>query len=115
MKHALAQELTNRAILTQTANRTKSAADAADYLASVKMKFPQALSLQCIPEDEALWGIEKDEEFLEERRKMFAKHLNIFLNANTATEGTIAPISLEDLIAEGESDELEFSQRCDGT
>ena len=26
----------------------------------------------------------------------------------TATEETVAPVSLEDLIAEGESDELEF-------
>ena len=108
MKYALAQELTNRAILTQTANRTKSAADAAHYLASVKIKFPHALSLQCIPEDESLWKIERYEEFLEERRKMFAKQLNGFLNAITATEGMSAPISLEDMIAEGESDELEF-------
>ena len=108
VKYALAQELTNRAILTQTANRAKSAADAAHYLASVKIKFPQALSLQCIPEDETLWKIERYEEFLEERRKMFAKQLNGFLNAITATEGMSAPISLEDMIAEGESDQLEF-------
>ena len=55
VKYALAQELTNRAILTQVANRTKSATYAADYLAGVKMKFPKALELQCIPEDAGLW------------------------------------------------------------
>lgn len=108
VKYALAQELTNRAILTQVANRSKSAAFAADYLAEVKQKFPRALDLQCIPDDPELWKIENYEQFLEERRKMLAKHLNAFLVRITATEETVAPVSLEDLIGEGESDELEF-------
>ena len=108
VKYALAQELTNRAILTQVANRTKSATHAADYLTSVKAKFPKALELQCIPQDEDLWKIENYEQFLEERRKMLAKNLNVFLEKITASEETVAPVSLEDLIAEGESDELEF-------
>jgi len=108
VKYALAQELTNRAILTQVANRTKSATHAVDYLASVKVKFPKALELQCIPDDPELWKIENYEQFLEERRKILAKHLNAFLEKITATEETVAPVSLDDLIAEGESDELEF-------
>jgi Putative DNA-binding domain len=108
VKYALAQELTNRAILTQVANRAKSVTNAADYLASVKAKFPRALELQCIPEDQELWKIENYEQFLEERRKMLAKHLNAFLEKITATEETVAPVSLEELITEGESDELEF-------
>lgn len=108
VKYALAQELTNRAILTQVANRTKSATHAEDYLASVKAKFPKALELQCIPEDANLWKIENYEQFLEERRKMLAKHINTFLEKITASEETVAPVSLEELIAEGESDELEF-------
>jgi len=108
VKYALAQELTNRAILTQVANRTKSDTLAADYLSSVKSKFPKALKLQCIPEDEELWKIENYEQFLEERRKMLAKQLNSFLEKITATEDTVVPVLMEDLIAEGESDELEF-------
>jgi hypothetical protein len=108
VKYALAQELTNRAFLTQVANRGKSAAQASDYLAEVKQKFPKALELQCIPEDPELWKIENYEQFLEERRKMLAKNLNGYLNKITATQETVAPVSLEDLIAEGESDELEF-------
>jgi hypothetical protein len=108
VKYALAQELTNRAILTQVENRTKSAAHAADYLASAKAKFPKALELQCIPEDPELWKIENYEQFLEERRRILAKHLNAFLDKITATEETVAPVSLEEMIAEGESDELEF-------
>jgi hypothetical protein len=108
VKYALAQELTNRAILTQTANRAKAATDAADYLRSVKAKFPKALELQCVPEDEELWKIENYERFLEERRKMLAKRLNEFLEKITATEEAVTPVTLADLIAEGESDELEF-------
>jgi hypothetical protein len=108
VKYALAQELTNRAILTQVANRSKSAAHAADYLTDVKQKFPKALELQCVPDDPELWKIENYEQFLEERRKMLAKNLNAFLDKITSTEETVAPVSLEDMIAEGESDELEF-------
>jgi hypothetical protein len=108
VKYALAQELTNRAILTQVANRTKSDTNAVDYLTSVKARFPKALELQCVPEDEELWKIENYEQFLEERRKMLAKQLNAFLEKITATVETISPVMLEDLVAEGESDELEF-------
>ena len=108
VKYALAQELTNRAILTQVANRTKSNTNASEYLASVTEKFPKALKLQCIPEDADLWKIENYETFLDKRRVLLAEHLNAFLNGITATEGTVAPVSLEDLIADGESDELEF-------
>ena len=39
---------------------------------------------------------------------MLASQLNAFLDKITDTEETVAPVSLEDLIAEGESDELEF-------
>lgn len=108
IKYALAQELTNRAILTQTANRKKSDEPAADYLKPVKEKFPKALDLQCIPQDEELWKIENYEQFLEERRKLLAKNINTFLENITTSEETVAPVSLEEMIAEGESDELEF-------
>ena len=108
VKYALAQELTNRAILTQVANRTKSDTHAVDYLTSVKAKFPKALELQCIPDDQNLWKIENYELFLDERRKILANQLNDFLEKITASEETVAPVSLVDLIAEGESDELEF-------
>lgn len=108
VKYALAQELTNRAILTQVANRTKSSTNAEDYLATVQAKFPKALELQCIPDDPNLWKIENYEHFLEVRRKMLAAQLNAFLEKITVSEETVAPVSVIDLIAEDESDELEF-------
>lgn len=108
VKYALAQEFTNRALLTQVANRSKAAMDPAVYLAEVARKFPHALELQCIPTDPALWQLASYEQFLEVRRKLLASHLNAFLDGITATEGEFVPATIEDLIAEGESDELEF-------
>ena len=108
VKYALAQEFTNRAILTQVANRTKSDTSAADYLCSVEERFPKALELQCIPQDDDLWRIENYEQFLRVRREILAGHLNAFLEGITATEEATAPATLEDIISEGESDELEF-------
>jgi hypothetical protein len=108
IKYALAQELTNRAILTKVANRTKSDSEAYDYLSSVKKSFPKALALQCIPDDETLWQIDRYEDFLAFRRKTLADKLNAFLQGITETEETALPVTLEEMIAEGESDELEF-------
>jgi hypothetical protein len=108
VKYALAQELTNRAILTQVGNRSKSAADTTVYLSAVKEQFPKALAQQCIPDDPALWQIDRYEEFLEVRRQLLAKQLNSWLEGITETEESAAPATFEDLIAEGESDGLEF-------
>lgn len=107
-KYALAQEVTNRVILTQVANRRKSNKLAKDYLAQVKQEFPNALALQSIPEDKSLWKLEAFEDFLQERRKMLAKELNNFLQNITVTEESIGKISLDEVIQEGESNELEF-------
>ena len=108
VKYALAQEMTNRALLTQVANRAKSNTTAGEYLRSVKQRFPDALSLQCIPDDESLWQIENYEAFLAERRRVLARHLNEFLAGITETANAQLPVSIEHLIADGESDELEF-------
>lgn len=75
VKYALAQEFTNRAILTQVANRSKAASAASEYLESVKERFPKALELQCIPTDQSLWELERYEDFLSEGRALLAQHL----------------------------------------
>ncbi|GAH81757.1 unnamed protein product, partial [marine sediment metagenome] len=86
IKYSLAQEITNRAVLTQVANRTKSAKLAEGYLMEVQEKFPGSLKLQCIPEDKELWKLENYELFLEVRRKLLAEALNEFLTNITETE-----------------------------
>lgn len=108
LKYSLAQELTNRAILTQVANRSKGARDAKDYLADADARFPGSLALQCVPERRDLWDIENYEAFLQARRTMLAEKLNAFLAGITETRPSEAPITLEEMIEEGEGDELEF-------
>ncbi|HMO78921.1 MAG TPA: DUF262 domain-containing protein, partial [Candidatus Paceibacterota bacterium] len=107
-KYSLAQEITNRIILTQIANRKKSNKLPKDYLKYVKENNPSALKLQLIPEDATLWEIENFEQFLKARREMLAEHLNNFLETITKTEDVEIDITTEDLILEGESEELEL-------
>lgn len=110
LKYPLAQEFTNRAILTQTANRTKAGASAEEYLTGVRTRFPKALELQCIPDNEELWKIENYEQFLEHRRKMLADALNAFLNGIADPDADGLGVSIDQLIDAGESEELEFKQ-----
>jgi len=107
--YALAQEFTNRAILTQIENRTKSAKQAEQYLKGVKESFPNALNLQCIPANEELWKMENYEEFLAERRDILADRLNQYLNNISITgEFVKSEIDIQELIDRGEDENLEF-------
>ena len=105
--YRLAQEFTNRAILTQTANREKSSKPAEKYLSTIKK---DALELQSIPTDPYLWKIENYKGFLAERRKILAEQLNNFLDNFSKTETISQSISVDSLIEQGESDELEFKE-----
>jgi len=107
--YAIAQEITNRAILTQIENREKSAKFADVYLSTVKQRFPNSLKLQCIPEDESLWKIENYEKFLEMRRSLLADELNAYLNNISITAVNVtAHLDLMDVIQSGEHSYLEF-------
>lgn len=107
-KYSLAQEITNRAILTQDENRRKEAKHADVYLKGVKDKFPDALKLQCIPEDENLWKLENYEKFLDKRREILANDLNAFLEGITVTKEGEAGVSIEEMISAGENALTEF-------
>jgi uncharacterized protein with ParB-like and HNH nuclease domain len=108
IKYQYAQEITNRAILTAVANRTKSAKYAEDYLLQVKEKFPDSLSLQSIPEDNSLWKLENFEDFLKARRKMLADELNDYLENITSTSTDDLKMDLYEMIAAGENNLVEF-------
>ncbi|MEF0940855.1 GmrSD restriction endonuclease domain-containing protein [Rhizobium sp. BR 362] len=110
LRYQLAQELTNRAILTQIANRSKGAKETEAYLSGVAQNQPHALRLQLIPEDPELWQIENYELFLKTRRNILADSLNAWLEGLAETHAVAEGISLEDLIAEGENEEVEFKQ-----
>jgi hypothetical protein len=105
IQYSLIQEITNRAVLTQSANRGKSNKLAEGYLASID---PDALRRQAVPLDPELWKLENYELFLGQRRKILTEELNAFLEGITETEETDVETSIEELIAEGERGDLEF-------
>jgi len=107
-KYSFAQEITNRAVLTEVANRTKAAKNADGYLSEVKTKFPQSLKLQCIPEDEELWKLENFELFPEKRRNVLAQELNKFLKDFTETQQKEVSVDVYDMIQAGENHNVEF-------
>ena len=108
IKYRYAQEITNRAVLTATANRTKSAQAAYDYLTDVKENFPNSLALQCIPNDDNLWKLENFELFLKARRQMLAEELNDFLENITDTSQEEIKMDLFEMISAGENNLVEF-------
>lgn len=108
INYALMQEITNRAILTQVANRTKSNLMAENYLLWVEERFPDALTRQSIPMDRELWKLENYKRFLEARRQQLASELNAFLKGITETAETDVEMDIEEIIAQGESNGLEF-------
>ena len=63
--------------MTEIANRNKSNDMAEQYLTEVSDEFPDALKLQCVPEDRELWKLENFEVFLENRRVQLALELEI--------------------------------------
>ncbi|HIF15379.1 MAG TPA: hypothetical protein EYQ86_08720, partial [Bacteroidetes bacterium] len=108
IKYQYAQEITNRAVLTATANRTKSAQAAYDYLTGVKENFPNSLALQCIPDDDNLWKLEHFELFLKSRRQMLAEELNDFLDNIIDTSQEEIKMDLFEMISAGENNLVEF-------
>jgi uncharacterized protein with ParB-like and HNH nuclease domain len=107
--YAIAQEITNRAMLTSTENREKSAMFADVYLSNVKKQFPNALKLQSIPEDENLWKVENYEKFLQTRRETLASELNTYLKTISIGQVTVSTtVDLLDMIQSGEHGFLEF-------
>jgi hypothetical protein len=108
LKYSLAQEITNRAILTQQANRKKGNKLAETYLESTAMSFPDALEKQCIPHDKELWKMENFELFLEKRRILLAEELNTFLNNITDTDYESVDMDIIEMIMAGENSQVEF-------
>jgi hypothetical protein len=104
-KYQLAQEITNRAILTQVANRSKSNMEPDAYLSTINKK---ALELQSIPTSPGLWEMDNFELFLIERRKLLANNLNEYLDNITEMEAPEIDLTIEELIQEGEGNHLEF-------
>lgn len=109
-KYALAQEITNRVVLTKVANREKASKLADGYLSNVKQRFPNSLKLQCVPDDEELWKLENFELFLAERRKLLTKELNQFVSMISSTEDEDVTVDILEMINAGETHYVEFKE-----
>jgi hypothetical protein len=107
-KYYLAQEITNRIVLTSIANRTKSNKLAENYLSEVENNFPGSLALQTIPKDHDLWKLENYEKFIEVRRALIAEELNVFLTNITEMKKEHVDVDLAEIIEAGETHEVEF-------
>lgn len=71
--------LANFCFLTKDTNLNISNRKPEVYLAEVEEKMPGALGSQWIPQDPALWQLDRYLDFLEERRKLLAKAANELL------------------------------------
>lgn len=100
-------EIANLAFLTSVGNKEISNKKPAAYLPEVRSHFPHALSQQSVPLNPALWELDRYEEFLTERREMLASAINGFLDS-LLVEGTPRGTTIEEYVAGGESDSVEF-------
>lgn len=75
---ALINEIGNIAFITQESNISILAKDPKEYLPKIDA---EQLRKQFVPTDEALYSLERYEEFLEKRRELLCKGINSFLSS----------------------------------
>jgi len=71
--------LANFSFLTAVSNQSIGARRPREYLAEVAARHPGVLASQWIPEDPALWEIDRYLDFLQARRELMARAVNDFL------------------------------------
>ena len=103
----LINEIANLAFLTKQANLGISARKPEVYLPKTLDKQPSALKQQAVPQNPALWSVDRFEEFLAERRRSLAEAINTFMDSLLA-ESSREGWTINDFIARGEGPRLEF-------
>ena len=100
--------LANFCFLTSECNKRISARAPTDYLANVEQKNQGVLKSQWIPDDEALWSVDRYPEFLAVRRALLAEVANRFLNSLVSGGQTVsAPLAVT---AEDEQDSRDIAE-----
>jgi hypothetical protein len=100
-------EIANIAYLTSLSNKQVSNQPPAIYLPGVLKNYPEALSQQVVPEQPALWDLERFDDFLAERRQRLAESINKFLDDLLAHQQP-HEFTIEDYIKAGEGESVEF-------
>ncbi len=109
LNYKLAQELSNRALITKDANLKKSNKEPLTFLEGVEKEYPGALEKQFIPMNKEFWTMDNFEKFLEKRRMIIAEAVNDFIkNFLVTKEVEVDEINISQLISYGEGPRLEF-------
>lgn len=104
----IVNEIANRAFLTNASSANLPVVEPAKYLAEIEKKYPGALAKQFVPTDPSLWQLDRYEDFLAARRKLIADAINERMRELIIDPEPTKELTLEDLIALGESPVLEF-------
>jgi hypothetical protein len=100
----------NFCFLTQDANLAIGKRKPEDYFAAVEAKHPGALASQWIPQDPALWRIDRYPDFLAARRELLAKVANTFLDQlrSGSAPGSGQPLERQVVVVEETDEDLDF-------
>lgn len=101
-------EIANLAFINKGTNIKISNKDPLGYLRDVRQRFPGALEAQFVPMDEALWTIDRYEEFVAARRRLIADAINRFMDEMQGQSSDGRGETIDDLIAQGENKHVEF-------
>jgi hypothetical protein len=103
---AAINEIANMAFIAGGTNRKLAVSPPETYLASIlEDQGPAALEAHCIPIEPSLWQIDAYPRFLEFRRAALARAINELIGS---TDASTPGLSIETLIADGETDSVEF-------
>jgi len=104
---SLINEIANMAFVAGRTNRTLASQPPDSYLPELVQRHgPELLSAHCLPTDPSLWSTSHFEEFLVFRRKALSEAINEFIGR--AKPPDAAELSIADLIAQGETETVEF-------
>jgi hypothetical protein len=104
----LVNEIANRAFLTGESNVSLGNIEPARYLVEIEQKYSGALAKQFIPQDPSLWELDRFEDFLAARRALIASAINERMNELLEELEPSKPLTLEEMLAAGESPILEY-------
>jgi hypothetical protein len=104
----IVNEIANRAFLTGESNLSLSDTEPARYLQEIEKNYPGALAKQFVPQDPALWNLDRFNDFLAARRRLIADAINERMAELLADLEPTKAQTLEEMMTAGESPVLEF-------
>lgn len=101
-------QISNRAFVTKNSNMDIFNKKPSFYLKEISKRYPGELEKQFIPNSPELWELNRYEDFMRKRREMIAEGINNLMKNLLKEESEPDETSVEDLIASGENDKVEF-------